>query len=98
MSEENQLTESETTIRFGMKIVAVNKDNGLYLSETGATGAVDSARKFQSVAAAKEKCVASGVRNYKILAYVPGAVSANSIVLAETGAAVASQSATPRFG
>ena len=98
MDKEIELTESETTINFGMRIVAMDKSRGLYLSDAGTTVAVTQARKFTSVTQAKEVCAAAGITNYRIIAHLPGAVSSHSVILAETGTTTSSApTGKPRF-
>ena len=97
MSQEINLTESETTLRFGMKIVVVDKNSGLYLGNSTQTGAIEAARTFTSVKEAKDFCGASGVANYKIIAHLPGAVSGTAFVLAETGGTSDVNAGKPRF-
>jgi hypothetical protein len=91
------LRETETTFRFGMKIVAVNKKNGLYVGNLGFTGSVETARRFPSVAEAKEYCLTNGVNKFSIFAYVPGAVAANSILVAESETTFKEPPNKPRF-
>lgn len=91
MANEIHLSESETTIRFGMRIVAYDKTRGAYLGDPAPTSSVTSARKFPSVDAAKTFCSDNGVENYRIVAYLPGAVAGNCVVLAETGAVTAAE-------
>ena len=97
MAQYITLTQRHTTLRFGMKIVAVDKNSGLYLGSSTQTGAVEAARTFTSVTEAKEFCTASAVTNYKIIAHLPGAVSGTAFVLAETGASGEVHAGKPRF-
>src|SRR5688572_9836773 len=92
-----EFRESETTIRFGMKIVVLDKSNGLYVGEKGSSGTIQSARKFASVGEAKEYCSTNGITGYRIIAHVPGAVAGNTIILAETGTVAENGTGKPRF-